>query len=107
MSLDYKRLSKTVSHALRHAPELYDLELDGEGWVPVEDLLAALRPRRREWQGLSVADLIAMMANADKQRYELVDGKIRAFYGHSIPHLIQRAPVEPPLVLYHGTARYG
>jgi len=41
--MDYKRLSKTISHALRHRPEIYGLELDAEGWTPVEDLLAALR----------------------------------------------------------------
>ncbi len=102
--MDYKRLSKTISRALRHAPEAYALELDEQGWVSVDALLAALRPRRREWQNLSEQDLIEMMANADKRRYELADGKIRAFYGHSIPQIIQRTPVEPPPVLYHGTA---
>jgi len=27
------RLSKTISHALRHKPEEYGLILDAEGWV--------------------------------------------------------------------------
>jgi len=33
--LDLVRLSKTVAHALRHEPWLYELELDEEGWTPV------------------------------------------------------------------------
>src|SRR5947209_10411353 len=35
------RLSKTISHALRHKPADYGLTLDSEGWVPVPALLAA------------------------------------------------------------------
>lgn len=102
--MDYVRLSKTVSRALRHDPDAYGLTLDAEGWTPVEDLLAALRPRRREWRDLSEDDLRAMMAAASKQRYELRDGRIRAFYGHSLDGPIKRTPVQPPDLLYHGTA---
>jgi putative RNA 2'-phosphotransferase len=104
MPINYKRLSKTIAHALRHAPEQYDLTLDEEGWVPVDDLLAVLRSRRRAWRSLSESDLVATMAGANKQRYELADGKIRAYYGHSVPQPIRHTPTEPPLVLYHGTA---
>lgn len=35
-------LSKGISYALRHAPWEYELELDEEGWVDIEQLLAAL-----------------------------------------------------------------
>ncbi|MBN1565542.1 MAG: RNA 2'-phosphotransferase [Anaerolineae bacterium] len=104
MPLNYTQLSKTVSHALRHAPALYHLELDTEGWVAVEDLLATLQSHRRDWRNVTESDLITMMANATKQRFELRDGKIRAYYGHSVPQPIQRTPVEPPAILYHGTA---
>lgn len=38
-------------------------------------------------------------------RHALKDGKIRAFYGHSIPMKILREEQMPPDVLYHGTAR--
>jgi putative RNA 2'-phosphotransferase len=102
--MDYKRLSKTISRALRHAPEDFGLELDAEGWTPVAALLAALRPRRREWRELNEVDLETMIAQADKKRYEIRDGKIRAYYGHSIPDKIERPPAEPPPVLYHGTS---
>ncbi len=104
MPTDYRRLSRTIAHALRHAPWLYELELDDEGWVPVDDLLDALRRHRREWHNLTVDDLQAMMATADKQRYELREGRIRAYYGHSTPHRLARTPAEPPTLLYHGTS---
>ncbi|NTW40943.1 MAG: RNA 2'-phosphotransferase, partial [Cellulomonadaceae bacterium] len=36
-------LSRVVSHALRHEPWLYELELDEAGWVSVQSLVEALR----------------------------------------------------------------
>lgn len=89
------RLSKTMSHALRHEPWLYELELDEEGWTPVADLLAALDvPRER---------LDAVVRDNPKQRFELSGDRIRARYGHSVPGRIARTPGVPPAVLYHGT----
>lgn len=43
LAIDSHILSKTVSHALRHEPWLYELELDDEGWVAVSQLLESLR----------------------------------------------------------------
>lgn len=39
MTVDYQILSKTISHALRHEPWLYELELDNEGWAPTTQLI--------------------------------------------------------------------
>lgn len=104
MSVDYKRLSKTVAHALRHAPEQYGLELDSAGWVAVEDLLAALRTQRQAWRDLAPADLDAMIAASNKKRYELDNGRIRAYYGHSLLQKVEKTATAPPEVLYHGTS---
>jgi putative RNA 2'-phosphotransferase len=95
-------LSRTVSHALRHAPWLYELEPDEEGWVPVEALLTALR-RRNRWRNLSLLDVQAMVRENDKRRFELCGGKIRALYGHSLAGRLTREPAIPPALLYHGT----
>jgi putative RNA 2'-phosphotransferase len=103
MPLDHTRLSKTVSHALRHQPWLYELEPDSEGWVSVEDLLEALR-ERKAWRNLAAADIAAMVEGSDKRRFEMRDGRIRALYGHSIPGKLSREPARPPAVLYHGTS---
>ncbi len=98
------QLSKQVSHALRHEPWLYELELDDEGWVPVEALLTALRTLKGKWTHLSEADLIEMINQSSKKRHEIKNGKIRALYGHSIPHKLAKKTAEPPSVLYHGTS---
>jgi putative RNA 2'-phosphotransferase len=102
--MNYVRLSQTIARALRHAPEDFGLTLDREGWGEVDDLLTALRRKRREWKDLSADDLQAMMQQSDKQRYQIENGKIRALYGHSIPEKIEKTPAVPPAVLYHGTA---
>ncbi len=93
-----------ISHALRHEPWLYELELDEKGWVEVDALLSALRGQCREWRQLAVQDILVVMRSADKQRFELHGGRIRALYGHSTPQRLRKAPAEPPTVLYHGTA---
>ncbi|HLI68979.1 MAG TPA: RNA 2'-phosphotransferase [Ktedonobacteraceae bacterium] len=97
------RFSKTISHALRHKPEEYGLKLDSEGWVPVDDLLAALRQRRSAWRTISQADITRIIAESEKQRFELHNGKIRAFYGHSTAERVEKPPSIPPETLYHGT----
>ena len=90
------RLSKRMSHALRHAPWLYELELDEAGWTPVADLLAALHVSR--------AQLEEVVRESPKQRFELAGERVRARYGHSVPGRIVREPGTPPPVLYHGTS---
>jgi putative RNA 2'-phosphotransferase len=102
--LDFRQLSKTVSHALRHAPWLYELELDEEGWTSAEALLEGLRHHRDGWRDLTAADLQWLVDTSDKQRYEMDDGRIRARYGHSIQMRIRQAAAMPPELLYHGTA---
>lgn len=98
------KLSRTISHALRHEPWLYELELDEEGWLEVEALFSALRSERPEWCELTEQDLMRLMEAADKERFELRAGRIRALYGHSTPRRLRKVPAEPPPVLYHGTS---
>lgn len=102
--MEYTGLSKEISYALRHAPWEYELEMDEEGWVPVGQLLDALH-RTDRWSNICEADLIEMIEKSEKKRHELIDGKIRAFYGHSTPIKILKEEKMPPDFLYHGTAR--
>jgi putative RNA 2'-phosphotransferase len=97
-------LSKKVAHALRHDPKAYGLRPDSEGWVPVDDLLAALRARGSAWAAVQRADVERMLASSSKRRFELSGGQIRALYGHSLAGRIARAPELSPPVLFHGTA---
>ena len=50
--MDYERLSRTLAHALRHEPWIYELEVDDEGWAPLPQLLRALRRKRDAWREL-------------------------------------------------------
>ncbi len=45
--MDYDKLSKEVSYALRHAPWEYELELDENGFVLIEQLLNSLNDYSR------------------------------------------------------------
>ena len=94
-------ISKTLSYWLRHNPTDGGLTLDEEGWTPVEAVLAALA--RRSLAPVTEAELAAVVAGSDKQRFTLRDGLIRANQGHSTPLLLTFTEVEPPPLLWHGT----
>lgn len=102
--MDYVALSKDVSYALRHAPWEYELEMDEEGWVGLAQLVDALRLEEK-WRDVEEEDLGKMLRESEKKRFEITDGRIRAYYGHSFPMRIRREAKRPPDVLYHGTAR--
>lgn len=97
------RLSKEVSYALRHAPWEYELELDENGWVPIDQLLQAFH-QSNEWQNIEFDDLKAMIEKSEKKRHEIKENSIRALYGHSTPMKIVKEEIIPPKFLYHGTA---
>ena len=46
----FTELSKEITYALRHAPWEFELELDAEGWVPVEQLIDSLQ-HSKQWNG--------------------------------------------------------
>jgi putative RNA 2'-phosphotransferase len=93
-----------MSHALRHEPWLYELELDEEGWVAVDSLLTALRQESPAWSNLTGQDLAEVIQGSDKQRHEMMEGRVRALYGHSVPGKLGKAKAAPPGLLFHGTA---
>lgn len=101
---DSTAISRTLAHALRHEPWLYELELDAEGWTPVEAALAALRAERPDWHDLRAADFAEVIRSSAKKRYEMADGRIRALYGHSVPGKLARTAALPPDRLFHGTS---
>ncbi|BCB77611.1 RNA 2'-phosphotransferase [Phytohabitans flavus] len=97
------RLSRRLSYILRHDPGSVGITLDPQGWVAVDDLLAALGT------GVSRADLDAVVDGNDKRRYAIRSGpggrdEIRASQGHSVPVDLGLEEVPPPPVLFHGTS---
>ena len=103
--MDYVKLSKEVSYALRHAPWEYELELDENGFVLIEQLLNSLNSLNEYGRNVTREDLEYIIANSDKKRHEIVGDKIRALYGHSVPNKIEKIPGLPPDILYHGRAK--
>jgi putative RNA 2'-phosphotransferase len=90
-----------MSLILRHKPEKFGLVLDREGYMPIDDLLFGIKAQNN-WNNVTKEDILKVVAECPKQRYELVEGKIRARYGHSGG---KRKFTEgiPPKILYHGT----
>ncbi len=103
--MDYVKLSKEISYALRHAPWEYELELDESGFVPIEQLLHSLNLNNEYGRDVTKEDLEYIISNSDKKRHEIVGDKIRALYGHSVPCKIEKTQGVPPSILYHGTAK--
>ena len=100
--MSLKDTSKFLSLILRHRPQLIGLQLDEHGWADVDDLIRRVNRRRP----LDRPTLEKIVAADEKQRYSFsADGKlIRANQGHSIPVDVELAELEPPKILYHGTA---
>ena len=104
MTDKYVKASKTISYALRHNPTEFGLTLDAEGWVDYNELIVALAKHMPPVY-LTKDDIAAIIAGSDKKRFEILNGKIRATYGHSIAEKIKFEPSVPPEILFHGTAR--
>lgn len=97
------RLSKFFSYVLRHRPESIGLNLDRNGWASVDELLEA---SRRHGRTITRQQLDEVVATNDKQRFSFSPDRrrIRANQGHSIPVELALEPLQPPELLYHGTA---
>jgi putative RNA 2'-phosphotransferase len=99
-----KELSKLMSLMLRHEPSRFGLELDPEGFVALDAVLAAVRTR---FPGTHLEDIRRVVETVEpaKQRFTIVDEDIRANYGHSLAQRVTQEAAFPPEVLFHGTHR--
>lgn len=103
MERNLKTTSKFLSLVLRHKPEEIGLLLDENGWVSVDELIEKINAKGNT---LDKHLLETIVDTNDKKRFAFnVDKtKIRASQGHSIEIDLDIQPIEPPAVLYHGTA---
>lgn len=101
----YIKISKFLAYILRHNPEKFHLQLDLEGFA---DLNAVLKILNSRYQSRNITkELIEkIIKKSDKKRYEIVEDKIRALYGHTIKQKIKmkEAEILPPF-LFHGTTK--
>jgi putative RNA 2'-phosphotransferase len=99
-------LGKFLTKLLRHSPELAGLDMDGEGWVSVEQLLANTQNNPRP---MTHSELLAAVDADDKGRFALKDTDqgqfIRCVQGHNKELNVALAfeLKKPPATLYHGT----
>ena len=102
MSKQIKHISKLMSLILRHKPETINVELDQNGWLAVDDLIAGIN---RKGIKLDFDKLVEVVETNDKKRFIFNDDqtRIRANQGHSISIDLELKPIVPPTELFHGT----
>jgi putative RNA 2'-phosphotransferase len=100
------KLSKFLALILRHQPERFALELDGEGWASLPEVMEIVQglPNFRWATRADVMAVVEGEAGDGKRRFQVEGGRIRAQYGHSIAQPIHYEPCVPPPLLYHGTS---
>ena len=101
---DYRspvRVSKLLSLMLRHRPEEFSIQVDGYGFADFDAVISALKKQDAD---IEAGDVEALVYRATKKRFEIVDGRIRARYGHSFAMELGTEPVEPPEHLYKGAS---
>jgi len=98
MNKELSRKDKYMSLLLRHQPEKEKLDMDRFGWISVKQLISRLN--------MTMEELEEIVATNNKQRFSFNNNKtkIRANQGHSIPVDVELKEVQPPSILYHGTA---
>ena len=105
-----KSLSKTLSYILRHHPEDFDLKMEIDGTVKIDEILNALQKDNR-FNKLEYKDLKRLVKKDPKNRFTILktDSEtklIKANYGHSIDDIdLEYENIRPPEYLYHGTTK--
>jgi len=95
------KFSKFLSLVLRHKPEVIGLKLDHKGRASLGNLIHLMN---HNGQPVTIEELKDVVANDNKQRYIIENGLIYAAQGHSIDVEVDIRELDPPEVLYHGTA---
>ena len=98
MERDLKtKVSRYMSYLLRHNPE--NLKMDRHGFVDLNQLLEKLRERFQ----IDKNFIFEIVEKSDRKRFEIVENKIRALYGHTIPVKLELEEDKVAKVFYHGT----
>jgi len=101
--INLTRLSKFVSTILRHRAGDFGIELDEHGFTDYARLREIVQSKSHDQYTNAHWDAIVEVGADGKHRFEVVDGRIRARYGHSRVSPIVYDPITPPAILYHGT----
>ena len=91
------KVSRYISYLLRHNPE--NLKMDRHGFVSLDELLDKVKERFQ----VDKKFIFEIVEKSDRKRFEIVEDKIRALYGHTIPVELELQEDRTVKVLYHGT----
>jgi putative RNA 2'-phosphotransferase len=86
-----------MSYLLRHNPG--NLKMDKHGFVDLDKLLEKLNERFQ----IDKEFTFEIVEKSDRKRFETVENKIRALYGHTIPAKLKLEEDNVTKVFYHGT----
>ncbi|HKZ99240.1 MAG TPA: RNA 2'-phosphotransferase [Thermoplasmata archaeon] len=102
---EVEMLGRTMAGVLRHFPERYGLEMDGHGWVDLRDFITAVQIRNKRFRFLRSHHIVGLVETDPKGRYQFLDGKIRATYGHSLDVDLDLPTENVPDVLFYPTTQ--
>lgn len=91
------KISRYMSYLLRHNPE--DLKMDDYGFVDLDEFLQKIKGRFQIDEKL----IFEIVEKSERRRFEIIENKIRALYGHSIPVKLELKEDLTIKALYHGT----
>ena len=97
-----ERISRFLTYLLRHRPKEYPLVFDKRGFADWQDVVTLVQQR---YYDVTEEQIVSVVNGSDKKRFELVDGKVRATYGHSFSVELGEAAERVPPCLYYGAAR--
>ena len=100
--MSYIEVSRYLSFILRHRPDQAGIELDSHGWARVDELIKGVSKKHP----ITMDMLEEIVRTDDKMRYSFNEDKIliRANQGHSVEVDVDLTELDPPDLLYHGTA---
>jgi putative RNA 2'-phosphotransferase len=97
-----ERISRFLTYLLRHRPKEYPLVCDKRGFVEWGDVVELVQER---FYDVTEEQIRAVVTDSEKKRFEILNDKVRATYGHSFAIDLEGAAVAPPARLYYGAAR--
>lgn len=79
------RVGRLMAGALRHFPDRFGLQMDGRGWVDLDEFVDQVRNRKRQYRRwLRRHHIVALVETDEKGRYQIDGGMLRATYAHSV-----------------------
>ncbi|MDA0333997.1 MAG: RNA 2'-phosphotransferase [bacterium] len=94
---DRRRISKLLSLILRHRPDEFGLNMDAYGFIPLAEVVESVQQRYSAVEEEDIRDLIE---TSRQHRFEIVDDRVRALYGHSFFVEMDGEPMAAPEHLY-------